>query len=141
MAKAVNVLSIGLREMKNNRDFIGYGLHRPSVEWPNDARIAISIVVNYQEGSEYSLLDGFSKLNDMAETPAKLGQPAIALTDHGVVHGAVDFYKFANLSGVKPIIGMEGYVTDGSRVEKKSGSIDSTYHLTSTKFQWVPKPS
>ena len=58
MAKAVNVLSIGLRKMKNNRDFIGYGLNRPSVEWPNDARIAISIVVNYEEGSEYSLLDG-----------------------------------------------------------------------------------
>jgi DNA polymerase-3 subunit alpha len=54
----------------------------------------------------------------MAETAAKLGQPAIALTDHGVVHGAVDFYKFANLSGVKPIVGMEGYITEGSRLEK-----------------------
>ena len=74
--------------------------------------------VHLHNHSEYSLLDGFSKLNDMAATAAKLGQPAIALTDHGVVHGAVDFYKFANLSGVKPIIGMEGYVTDGSRLEK-----------------------
>ena len=55
-----------------DRDFIGYGLNPPKVEWPNGARIAISVVVNYEEGSEYSLLDGDSHRETNSEVPSPL---------------------------------------------------------------------
>ena len=54
------------------RDFVGYGLNPPKVEWPNEARIAISVVVNYEEGSEYSLLDGDSHRETNSEVPSPL---------------------------------------------------------------------
>ncbi len=55
-----------------DRDFVGYGLNPPKVEWPNGARIAISVVVNYEEGSEYSLLDGDSQRETNSEVPSPL---------------------------------------------------------------------
>ena len=54
------------------RDFVGYGLNPPKVEWPNGARIAISVVVNYEEGSEHSLLDGDSHRETNSEVPSPL---------------------------------------------------------------------
>ncbi len=60
--------------------------------------------------SEYSLLDGACKIEAMAARAAELGQPALGLTDHGVMNGAVDLYKACQKHGIKPIIGLEAYL-------------------------------
>ena len=52
------------------RDFVGYGPNPPVIQWPNDAKIAVSVVVNYEEGSEYSLLDGDAHGESMGEVPS-----------------------------------------------------------------------
>ena len=63
--------------------------------------------------TEYSMLDGAARLPDLMAETARMGMPAIAMTDHGNVFGAYDFYKKAKAAGVKPIIGMEAYVAPG----------------------------
>jgi DNA polymerase-3 subunit alpha len=68
--------------------------------------------------TEYSMLDGAAKLPSLMAETARLGMPAVAMTDHGNVFGAYDFYKQALAVGVKPIIGMEGYYTPGSRFDR-----------------------
>ncbi len=68
--------------------------------------------------TEYSMLDGAAKLPEVTKAAAGHGMPALAMTDHGNVFGAYDFYKQANAAGVKPIIGMEGYYTPGSRFDR-----------------------
>lgn len=82
--------------------------------------------------TQYSLLDGANKIPDVLEHAHKLGQPAIAMTDHGNVHGAIEFYKEAKRIGIKPIIGCELYVTTGSRFDKrpKEQGGAPTHHLT-----------
>lgn len=65
--------------------------------------------------SEYSLLDGLGKTSALAAQAAKLGQPALALTDHGVLHGAVEFFRACKKEGIKPIIGVEAYITPYGR--------------------------
>jgi len=65
--------------------------------------------------SQYSLLDGLSKIDDLVNRAKELGQPAVALTDHGNMHGAIDFFNAATKAGVKPIIGVEGYITRWGR--------------------------
>ena len=62
--------------------------------------------------SEYSLLDGACKIEALAKRAAEFGQPALGLTDHGVMNGAVELYKAARKHGVKPIIGCEIYLVD-----------------------------
>ena len=70
--------------------------------------------------TEYSMLDGAARLGDLAKRTAELGMPAIAMTDHGNVFGAYEFYKQCTAAGVKPIIGMEAYFTPNiSRFERK----------------------
>src|SRR4051812_31069976 len=78
--------------------------------------------------SEYSLLDGACRLDKLAEKAHDLKFPAIALTDHGVLYGAIDFYKAAREKGIKPILGCEVYVAPGSRHEKKTGSGRDVYN-------------
>ncbi|MBE6823672.1 MAG: DNA polymerase III subunit alpha [Ruminococcaceae bacterium] len=68
--------------------------------------------------SEYSLLDGACRINQLVETAAARGDTAVAVTDHGVMYGAVDFYKAAKKQGVKPIIGCEVYVAQRTRFDK-----------------------
>lgn len=68
--------------------------------------------------SEYSLLDGACRINQLVQRAVELGQPAIAITDHGVMFGCVDFYKAAKKAGIKPIIGCEVYVAARSRFDK-----------------------
>ncbi|HVE73698.1 MAG TPA: DNA polymerase III subunit alpha [Mycobacteriales bacterium] len=68
--------------------------------------------------TEYSMLDGAAKLDDLFETTAQMGMPALAMTDHGNVFGAYDFWSKANAHGVKPIIGTEMYVAPGSRHDR-----------------------
>src|SRR5216117_3285245 len=81
--------------------------------------------------SEYSLLDGACRLDKLTEKAQELKFPALALTDHGVLYGAIDFYQAAQDKGIKPIIGCEVYVAPGSRHEKKTGSgtRDVYHHL------------
>ncbi|MDQ1681365.1 MAG: polymerase subunit alpha, partial [Frankiaceae bacterium] len=64
--------------------------------------------------TEYSMLDGAARLKDLFAATGEMGMPALAMTDHGNVFGAYDFHKQATAAGVKPIIGMEAYVTPGT---------------------------
>src|SRR4051812_22157127 len=72
--------------------------------------------------TEYSLLDGASRLDKLMERAHDLKFRALSITDHGVLYGAIDFYQQAREKGIKPIIGCEVYVAPGSRLEKKSSS-------------------
>ncbi|HVZ67732.1 MAG TPA: DNA polymerase III subunit alpha [Patescibacteria group bacterium] len=74
--------------------------------------------VHLHNHSEYSLLDGLSKVGPMVERAKELGMSAIAITDHGALYGAIRFYKACMDAGIKPIIGCEIYITAGSRFEK-----------------------
>ncbi|HKI87157.1 MAG TPA: DNA polymerase III subunit alpha [Thermoanaerobaculia bacterium] len=78
--------------------------------------------------SQYSLLDGANRLDDVLNEAKQLGMPALALTDHGNMFGAIEFYDRARSIGVKPIIGIEAYVAQGSRLERKPGA-GSSNHL------------
>jgi len=79
--------------------------------------------------SEFSLLDGACRISSLLERARELGQNAIAITDHGVMYGAVAFYKAAKKAGIKPIIGCEVYVAPGSRLGREH-SVDGNYsHL------------
>jgi DNA polymerase-3 subunit alpha len=81
--------------------------------------------------TEYSLLDGACRLDRLMEKARELQFPAMAITDHGVLYGAIEFYQAAQKHGIKPIIGCEVYVAPGSRLEKKTaaGGRDAYYHL------------
>ncbi|HPU42600.1 MAG TPA: DNA polymerase III subunit alpha [Dictyoglomaceae bacterium] len=78
--------------------------------------------------SEFSLLDGACQINELIEQAKNSQMPAIALTDHGVMYGVIDFYKAAKGKGIKPIIGCEVYITPSSRFEKKGQRTD-LFHL------------
>ena len=80
--------------------------------------------------SEFSMLDGAARIRDAVDAIVADGQPAIGLTDHGVLYGAVDFYKAATAAGLKPILGVEAYVTPGSRFDRPSRSENVRYHMT-----------
>ena len=67
--------------------------------------------------SEYSLLDGACKIDKLAARAAELGMPALGLTDHGVMNGAVEHYKACRDNGIKPILGLEAYLVDDRRAE------------------------
>jgi DNA polymerase III subunit alpha len=80
--------------------------------------------------SEYSLLDGACKIGPMAERAAELGMPALALTDHGVMNGAVEHYKACRAAGIKPILGLEAYFVDDRRAAAAPGQRVERNHLT-----------
>lgn len=79
--------------------------------------------------SEYSLLDGMCRIKDLPKRAKELGMKAIALTDHGVMYGAVNFFKACKEEGIKPIIGCEVYVAPRTRFEKEVGKDDEYFHL------------
>ena len=79
--------------------------------------------------SEYSLLDGACRIGSMMDRVQELGQNAIALTDHGVMYGTIDFYRAAKKAGIKPIIGCEVYVARRTRFDKVHGVDKEPYHL------------
>lgn len=79
--------------------------------------------------TEYSLLDGACRIDRLMDRIASLGQKAVAVTDHGVMYGAVDFYKAAKNAGIKPIIGCEVYVAPRTRHDKVFKLDSSPYHL------------
>lgn len=81
--------------------------------------------------SHYSLLDGASSIEGMVGRAKELGMNALAITDHGNLYGALEFYQAARDAGINPIVGYEAYVAPGSRYEKSGeSSRDSAYHLT-----------
>lgn len=80
--------------------------------------------------TEFSLLDGSSKIKEITARAKELGMNSLAITDHGVMYGVIDFYKAAREAGIKPILGCEVYVAPGSRFDKEAGeSADRYYHL------------
>ena len=79
--------------------------------------------------TEYSLLDGACRINRMMDRVKELGQSAIAITDHGVMYGCIDFYKAAKDAGVKPIIGCEVYVSRRGMEDRVHGVDNDPYHL------------
>ncbi|WP_443770168.1 DNA polymerase III subunit alpha [Anaerostipes sp.] len=78
--------------------------------------------------TEYSLLDGSSKIKELIHQTKELGMDSIAITDHGAMYGVIDFYKAARTEGIKPIIGCEIYVTTGSRFDKDSRKGEHRYY-------------
>ncbi len=84
--------------------------------------------VHLHNHSDYSLLDGAMKTKAMAKRAAELGQPALALTDHGNMFGAVEFYLACRDEDIKPIIGMEAYVT-ADRHNRTSDKTNKSYHM------------
>ena len=78
--------------------------------------------------TEYSLLDGCARIKNLIDRAAELQQKSIAITDHGVMYGVIDFYKYATQKGVKPIIGCEVYVATRGRFDKQKG-LDGYTHL------------
>ncbi len=84
--------------------------------------------VNLHTHTEYSLLDGACRVEDVVRRAASLGQPALALTDHGVLYGAVEFYRAAREAGITPILGMEAYIAHADRFQHDATE-RSPYHL------------
>ncbi len=80
--------------------------------------------------SEFSMLDGAARVKDMVRVSVQDNQPAIAITDHGVMYGVGDFYRAATAGGVKPIIGVEAYITPGSRFDRPGRADNQRYHAT-----------
>ena len=78
--------------------------------------------------SEYSLLDGLSRIPAMVNRAKELGMTALGLTDHGSMYGVVDFYSACKEAGIKPVIGCELYVANGKRTDRTSGGKGQNYH-------------
>ncbi len=79
--------------------------------------------------TEYSLLDGSSKISELVNRAKELGMDSLAITDHGVMYGVIDFYRAAKAAGINPVIGCEVYVAPGSRFDREAGGEnESRYH-------------
>lgn len=89
----------------------------------------MSPFVHLHTHSEYSLLDGAARVKGLVQKAVQEGMPALAITDHGVLYAAVDFYKEAKKCDLKPIIGFEAYVARRSRLDRVPKLDDSQYHL------------
>ena len=79
--------------------------------------------------TEFSLLDGACRINKLMDHLNEIGQKSVAITDHGVMYGVIDFYKAAKKKGIKPIIGCEVYVAPGSRFDKQRQPDGNYSHL------------
>ncbi|MDD4901502.1 MAG: PHP domain-containing protein, partial [Patescibacteria group bacterium] len=79
--------------------------------------------------SHYSLLDGLTKIDELIKKAKEEGSNSLALTDHGVMYGAIEFYEKCKKAGLKPIIGVEAYLAPGSRLEKIANAEEKNYHL------------
>ena len=85
--------------------------------------------VNLHVHTEYSLLDGACRIKELISHVKELGQTAVAITDHGNMYGAVEFWSTANAAGIKPVIGCEVYVARRTRHDRDSKLDVSPYHL------------
>ena len=80
--------------------------------------------------THYSLLDGANRIDDLVKTAKSMDMPAIAITDHGNMFGAIEFYLAAIAAGIKPILGLEAYIAPGDRRSKDAkGMSEASYHL------------
>ena len=80
--------------------------------------------------TEYSLLDASSKIKELVARAKELGMDSLAITDHGVMYGVIDFYRAAREAGIRPVLGCEIYVCPGSRFDREIGvGEDKYYHL------------
>ena len=86
---------------------------------------------NLHVHTEYSLLDGACRINELISRVKELGQTAVAITDHGNMYGAVEFWNAAKAQGIKPIIGCEVYVARRTRHDREPKLDSSPYHLNS----------
>ncbi len=86
--------------------------------------------VHLHTHSHYSLLDGLAKVDDLVKRAKELGMDALALTDHGNLYGAVEFYKAAKVGGIKPILGVEAYLAPRGRSDRVHGLDERYFHLT-----------
>ncbi len=89
----------------------------------------MSNFVHLHVHSEYSLLDGLARMEDLIARTKEMGFDSIALTDHGVLYGAIHFYKLAREAGIKPIIGVEFYMARRSRLDKQAGVDKDQFHI------------
>src|SRR5689334_23920129 len=80
--------------------------------------------------TEYSMLDGASRIDEVVATAVRDGQPAVGITDDGNMYGVLELYKAARAAGVKPVIGMEGYFTNQSRFDRPKRAENEIFHLT-----------
>src|SRR5579872_952695 len=92
--------------------------------------LSSSDFVHLHNHTEYSLLDGLTKIPALIETTKNMNMDAVAITDHGTMSGAIEFYKTATSSGVKPIIGMETYVAPRTHTDRDPAKDKNSYHLT-----------
>ncbi|MFH1759116.1 MAG: DNA polymerase III subunit alpha [Patescibacteria group bacterium] len=90
----------------------------------------MSRFVHLHTHSHYSLLDGLAKIDELVDRAQELKMPALAITDHGNVYGAIEFYQKARKAGIKPILGVEAYVAPRTRQEKIHGVDNKYFHLT-----------
>ena len=86
--------------------------------------------------TEYSLLDGSSKIGELAARAKELGMDSMAITDHGVMYGVIDFYRAARAAGVKPIIGCEVYVSPGSRFDRETVHGEESSLFLAVRCMW-----
>jgi DNA polymerase-3 subunit alpha len=93
--------------------------------------VAQSDFVHLHVHTHYSLLDGACRLEELFEAAKRFGMPALAITDHGNMFGAIEFYEEALKAGIKPIVGYEAYVAPGSRLDREAKAGEPvTHHLT-----------
>ncbi|MFA6919067.1 MAG: DNA polymerase III subunit alpha [Patescibacteria group bacterium] len=85
--------------------------------------------VHLHTHSHYSLLDGLGKVDELIKKAVEYNMPALALTDHGVMYGAIEFYKKAKKAGIKPIVGVEFYVARNGHLNKRARIDEKPYHL------------
>lgn len=86
--------------------------------------------VHLHTHSHYSLLDGMSKVDALVKRAKEFGMPAMALTDHGAMYGAIEFYQECTDAGIKPIVGVEAYIAERTRHDKEPNIDNKRYHLT-----------
>ncbi|SVE38414.1 uncharacterized protein METZ01_LOCUS491268, partial [marine metagenome] len=99
-------------------------LHRLARESPSGLNFEVpkNEFVHLHVHTEFSMLDGACRLDKLVDRAVELNFPSLAITDHGVMHGAVDFYQKAKRRGLKPIIGCEVYIAPRSRFDRKANS-------------------
>jgi len=98
--------------------------------------IAPNDFVHLHVHTEFSLLDGLGRINDVADQASKLGFDAMAITDHGALYGAVAFFQAASAKGIKPIVGVETYVAPRSMRDKEGKADSQPFHLVLLAENW-----